>query len=191
MRHNCIRLKHPINAGVLIIDNAIGVLRYMLWTLSKTPFLFSRCDRTFKSEYSWKRHQSNDEVHEKMENYKPFLTCEVSNQITPIRKLCLIYHCTCSRAWYSPHSHSCVLTSEFRFVESSLRGGDDGALTSTCSAMRLRGSSSVTSVRNTSGTLPTWKLIGRLVPGWRCADRVMHFLSLFRNPWHFISKPHP
>ena len=40
-RHNCIRLKHPINAGVLIIDNAIGVLGYMLWTLSKTPFLFS------------------------------------------------------------------------------------------------------------------------------------------------------
>ena len=27
MRHNCIRLKHPINAGVLIIDVAIDVLR--------------------------------------------------------------------------------------------------------------------------------------------------------------------
>ena len=60
----------------------------VFWILSKTSFLFSRCDRTFKSEYSWKRHQSNDEVHEKMENYKPFLTCEVSNQITPIRKSC-------------------------------------------------------------------------------------------------------
>merc|ERR1719410_2878162 len=44
---------------------------------SETPYKCSRCDRTFKSEYSWKRHQSNDEVHEKMENYKPFLTCEV------------------------------------------------------------------------------------------------------------------
>ena len=154
----------------------------VFWILSKTLILFSRCDRTFKSEYSWKRHQSNDEVHEKMENYKPFLTCEVSNHITPSKKLPKEFfttHAHCSRAWHSPHSNSCVLTSEFRFAENSLRGGDDGALTSTCSAMRLRGSSSVTSVRNTSGTLPTWKLIGRLARGWRCVSAVLHLFSLY------------
>ena len=133
----------------------------------KNIIFFSRCDRIFKSEYSWKRHQSNDEVHKKMENYKPFLTCEVSNHITPSKKL--------PKEFFTTHAHC----SEFRFVENSLRGGDDGALTSTCSAMRLRGSSSVTSVRNTSGTLPTWKLIGRLALGWRCVSAVLHLFSLY------------
>ena len=115
MRHNCIRLKHPINAGGLIIDNAIGVLRYMLWTLSKTPFLFSRCDRTFKSEYSWKRHQSNDEVHEKMENYKPFLTCEVSNHITPSKKL--------PKEFFTTHAHLLGTLPILTLVSSHLSSG--------------------------------------------------------------------
>ena len=91
-------------------------------------FHFSRCDRTFKSEYSWKRHQSNDEVHQKMENFTPFLTCEV------------IFNLISS------------FTLFFRFAGSSLRGGGGGAWISTCSAMRRRGGSTVTSVENSSGT---------------------------------------
>ena len=98
---------------------------------------FSRCDRTFKSEYSWKRHQSNDEVHQKMENFTPFLTCEVNIQFS-----------------------FCVFNM-FRFVGSSLRGEDGGVLTSTCWAMRQRGDSTVISVENTSGTHHIWKPIGR------------------------------
>ena len=48
-----------------------------------------------------------------------------------------------------------------RFVGSSLRGEDGGALTSTCSAMRRRGDSTVISVENTSGTRHIWKPTGR------------------------------
>ena len=69
----------------------------VFWILTKASLLFSRCDRTFKSEYSWKRHQSNDEVHEKMENYKPFLTCEVPNHITPSKKLL--------KEFFTTHAH--------------------------------------------------------------------------------------
>jgi len=60
---------------------------------SETPYQCSRCDRTFKSEYSWKRHQSNDEVHQKMENFTPFLTCEVcGKQFERRRRWCLDQH---------------------------------------------------------------------------------------------------
>jgi len=60
---------------------------------SKTPFQCNRCERSFKSEYSWKRHQSNDEVHQKMENYTPFLSCEVcGKQFERRRRWCLDQH---------------------------------------------------------------------------------------------------
>ena len=112
-------------------------------TAIKRVFHFSRCDRTFKSEYSWKRHQSNDEVHQKMENFTPFLTCEV------------IFNFVSS------------FTLFFRFVGSSLRGGGGGAWISTFSAMRRRGSSTVTSVENSSGTPHIWEHIGRHALEWR------------------------
>ena len=64
----------------------------MLVKSMKYPF--SRCDRTFKSEYSWKRHQSNDEVHQKMENFTPFLTCEVNFHIYSVFSLA-----TCAGLW--------------------------------------------------------------------------------------------
>ena len=135
MRHNCIHQKRLISAG-LPFDTSIVLSSDQKYendvvgfrTAIRRVFYFSRCDRTFKSEYSWKRHQSNDEVHQKMENFTPFLTCEV------------IFNFISS------------FTLFFRFVGSSLRGGGGGAWISTCSAMRRRGSSTVTSVENSSGT---------------------------------------
>ena len=57
------------------------------------PFECNRCDRKFKSEFSWKRHQDNDEVHKKLENYTPFLSCEVcGKQFERRRKWCLDQH---------------------------------------------------------------------------------------------------
>ena len=57
------------------------------------PYQCNRCDRKFKSEFSWKRHQDNDEIHKKMENYTPFLTCQVcGKQFERRRKWCLDQH---------------------------------------------------------------------------------------------------
>ena len=30
------------------------------------PYQCNRCDKKFKSEFSWKRHQENDAVHERL-----------------------------------------------------------------------------------------------------------------------------
>ena len=30
------------------------------------PYKCNRCDKKFKSEFSWKRHQENDAVHERL-----------------------------------------------------------------------------------------------------------------------------
>ena len=57
------------------------------------PFQCNRCDRKFKSEFSWKRHQDNDEVHKRIENYTPFLNCEVcGKQFERRRRWCLDQH---------------------------------------------------------------------------------------------------
>ena len=133
MRHNCIHQKRLISAGLpfdtsIVLSSDENIRMVLLVLKIQSVFHFSRCDRTFKSEYSWKRHQSNDEVHQKMENFTPFLTCEV------------IFNFISS------------FTLFFRFAGSSLRGGGGGAWISTCSAMRRRGSSTVTSVENSSGT---------------------------------------
>ena len=57
------------------------------------PYQCNRCDRKFKSEFSWKRHQDNDEIHKRMENYTPFLTCQVcGKQFERRRKWCLDQH---------------------------------------------------------------------------------------------------
>ena len=57
------------------------------------PFQCNRCDRKFKSEFSWKRHQDNDEIHKRLENYTPFLTCQVcGKQFERRRKWCLDQH---------------------------------------------------------------------------------------------------
>ena len=129
-------------------------------TAIKRLFYFSRCDRTFKSEYSWKRHQSNDEVHQKMENFTPFLTCEV------------IFNLISS------------FTLFFRFAGSSLRGGGGGAWISTCSAMRRRGSSTVTSVENSSGTPHIWEHIGRHALEWRYV--ISNFMLLHPSYSYYI-----
>ena len=57
------------------------------------PFKCNRCDRKFKSEFSWKRHQDNDEIHKRIENYTPYLTCEVcGKQFERRRRWCLDQH---------------------------------------------------------------------------------------------------
>jgi len=57
------------------------------------PYECNRCDRKFKSEFSWKRHQDNDEVHKRLENYTPFLSCEIcGKQFERRRKWCLDQH---------------------------------------------------------------------------------------------------
>ena len=60
---------------------------------TEMPFQCNRCDRKFKSEFSWKRHQDNDEVHKRIENYTPYLTCEVcGKQFERRRRWCLDQH---------------------------------------------------------------------------------------------------
>ena len=57
------------------------------------PYECNRCNRKFKSEFSWKRHQENDEIHRKMENWTPFLSCEIcGKQFERRRKWCLDQH---------------------------------------------------------------------------------------------------
>ena len=54
---------------------------------------YSIFDTEFKSEFSWKRHQENDEIHKRIENYTPFLTCQVcGKQFERRRRWCLDQH---------------------------------------------------------------------------------------------------
>ena len=57
------------------------------------PFQCNRCDRKFKNEFSWKRHQENDEIHEKLANWTPFISCNIcGKQFERRRKWCLDQH---------------------------------------------------------------------------------------------------
>ena len=95
-----------------------------------------------------------------MENFTPFLTCEV------------IFNFISS------------FTLFFRFAGSSLRGGGGGAWISTCSAMRRRGSSTVTSVENSSGTPHIWEHIGRHALEWRYV--ISNFMLLHPSYSYYI-----
>lgn len=60
---------------------------------SEMPYKCNRCDRQFKSEFSWKRHQENDEIHRRLENFTPFLHCDVcGKQFERRRRWCLDQH---------------------------------------------------------------------------------------------------
>jgi len=64
-------------------------LRFIL----KMPYQCNRCDKKFKSEFSWKRHQENDAVHERLENYTPYHECEIcGKRFDRKRKWCLDQH---------------------------------------------------------------------------------------------------
>ena len=60
---------------------------------AEMPFKCNKCERQFKSEFSWKRHQDNDEVHKRIENFTPFLNCDVcGKQFERRRRWCLDQH---------------------------------------------------------------------------------------------------